>query len=44
MENVQFGILNGELQINMGSILENMIAQRLRCNGFHLDYFDGKDR
>ena len=42
MENVQFGILNGELQINMGSILENMIAQQLKCNGFHLNYFDGK--
>ena len=42
MENVQFGILNGELQINMGSILENMIAQQLRSNGFHLNYYDGK--
>ena len=42
MENVQFGILNGELQINMGSILENMIAQQLKSNGFNLNYFDGK--
>lgn len=42
MENVQFSILNGELQINMGSILENMMAQQLKCNGFHLNYFDGK--
>ena len=42
MENVQFGILNGELQINMGSILENMIAQQLNSNGFHLNYYDGK--
>lgn len=42
MENVQFGILNGELQINMGSILENLIAQQLKCNGFYLNYFDGK--
>lgn len=42
MENVQFSILNGELQINMGSILENMIAQQLKCNGFQLNYFDGK--
>lgn len=31
---------DGELQINMGSILENMIAQQLKCNGFHLNYFD----
>lgn len=42
MENVQFALLNGELQINMGSILENVIAQQLKCNGFHLNYFDGK--
>ena len=42
MENVQFALLNGELQINMGSILENLIAQQLKCNGFHLNYFDGK--
>ena len=42
MENVQFAILNGELHINMGSILENLIAQQLKCNGFHLNYFDGK--
>ena len=42
MENVQFGILNGDLQINMGSILENMMAQQLKANGFHLNYFDSK--
>lgn len=42
MDNVQFEILNGELQINMGSILENMIAQQLKSNGFSLNYFDGK--
>ncbi len=42
MENVQFGILNGDLQINMGSILENTIAQQLKSNGFSLNYFDGK--
>lgn len=42
MENVQFGLLNGDLQINMGSILENVIAQQLKANGFHLNYYDGK--
>lgn len=42
MENVQFGILNGDLHINMGSILENMIAQQLKANGFRLNYYDGK--
>lgn len=42
MENVQFDILNGNLHINMGSILENMIAQQLKGNGFHLNYYDSK--
>ena len=42
MENVQFEILNGALQINMGSILENVVAQQLKCNGFQLNYYDGK--
>ena len=34
--------MNGDLQINMGSILENAIAQQLKCNGFRLNYYDGK--
>lgn len=42
MENVQFDILNGNLDINMGSVLENIIAQQLRSNGFALHYFDSK--
>lgn len=42
MDNVQFGLLNGDLQINMGSILENMVAQQLQSNGFRLGYYDGK--
>ena len=42
MENIQFGILNGDLTINMGSILENMIATQLKSNGFNLNYFDAK--
>jgi predicted AAA+ superfamily ATPase len=42
MDNVQFGLLNGDLQINMGSILENVIAQQLKANGFSLNYYDGK--
>ena len=40
MENVQFSILNGDLEINMGSILENVIAQQLQSNGFELYYYD----
>ena len=34
MENIQFDILNGNLEINMGSILENAMAQELHSNGF----------
>jgi len=42
MENIQFDILNGNLDINMGSILENMMAQQIKSNGFSLYYFDSK--
>ena len=42
MENVQFGILQGDLEINMGSILENVMAQQLLSNGLKLYYFDSK--
>ena len=40
MENIQFDILNGNLEINMGSILENAMAQELHSNGFELFYYD----
>ena len=42
MENIQFALLNGELGINMGSVLENMMAQQLKANGFGLNYYDSK--
>lgn len=42
MENIQFGILQGNLEINMGSILENTMAQQLKSNGLQLHYFDAK--
>ncbi len=42
MENVQFDILNGDLDVNLGSILENVMAQQLKANGFSLRYFDSK--
>ena len=41
--NVQFDILQGKLDINLGSILENLIAQCLVANGFSLRYFDRKN-
>ncbi len=40
MENIQFDILRGNLDINLGSILENVMAQQLKTNGFTLYYFD----
>ena len=40
MDNIQFDLLNGNLSINMGSILENAIAQQLKSNGLALNYFD----
>lgn len=42
MENIQFELLRGNLEVNMGSILENAIAQSLKNNGFELHYFDSK--
>ena len=42
MNNVQLEILQGNLKINLGSILENVIAQQLKANGFGLNYFNSK--
>lgn len=42
MENIQFSILNGDLSVNMGSILENVMAMQLKSNGYSLNYFDTK--
>lgn len=42
MENIQFDLLMGNVEINMGSILENAFAQNLKSNGFELHYFDSK--
>ena len=42
VENIQFDILNGNVGLNLGSILENIIAQQMKANGFSLYYFDSK--
>ena len=42
MENIQFEILKGNLDVNMGSILENVFAQSIKSKGFHLNYFESK--
>ena len=40
--NVQYEILNGNVDVNLGSVLENAIAQELVANGFSLHYFNAK--
>lgn len=42
MENIQFALLNGNMEVNMGSILENVFAQIIKSNGFSLNYFESK--
>ncbi len=37
---VQFDLIQGNLSINQGSFLENVLAQELVANGFNLFYFD----
>ena len=43
MGNIQFDIMNGDLSVNMGSILENVFAQELNSNGFKLRYYNKKN-
>ena len=42
MKNIQFDILQGNMAVNMGSILENLFAQAIKCNGFSLNYYESK--
>lgn len=39
MENVQFDLLRGDIDVNLGSVAENFVAQELLANGFALHYF-----
>ena len=43
MENIQFDILQGNLDLNLGSILENVMAQQIKSNGFALYYLGMTD-
>lgn len=43
LENVQFEILQGDLSVNMGSILENTFAQLLTANRFELRYLNKRN-
>lgn len=40
MGNVQFDVLRGDLEVNMGALTENVIAQELHAHGFDLHYFN----
>lgn len=40
LDGIQFEILMGNMSVNMGSILENVIACELVTNGFELRYYD----
>lgn len=43
-ENVQFEVLQNNIEINNGSILENALAQILAANGFVLRYYNEKNK
>ena len=40
MSDIQFDLLQGDVSVNLGSVLENAIAQELQCNGYELRYYD----
>ncbi len=40
MNGIQLKILNGEADINFGSVYENAVAQELFAHGFDLNYYD----
>ena len=42
MDGLQLRILNREVDINFGSVYENVIAQELRTHGFDLYYYNSK--
>ena len=40
LENIQFPLLNGDVSVNMGSILENFFAQEFSAHGFELYFYN----
>lgn len=40
--NVQLDLLQGDLEVNLGAIVENYVAQELRARGFSLYYFNSR--
>lgn len=43
MDGIQLRILNGEADINFGSVYENAVAQELVCHGFEPNYFASRE-
>lgn len=41
-DDLQIALLQGDLSVNSGSILENVFAQALKAKGFKLYYYDSK--
>lgn len=44
LKNLQFQVLNGELDINEGALTENFVAAELAKKGIALNYYDKKSR
>ncbi|MGN0906771.1 MAG: ATP-binding protein [Bullifex sp.] len=42
MDDIQFSILKGDVSVNMGSILENVMAELFVSNGYSLHYYDSR--
>ena len=40
MGNIQYDLLQGNLDVNMGAIMEDVVAQELRAHGFDLHYYN----
>lgn len=40
--NVQLDVLKGNLEVNLGSLTENVVAQELAAHGFSLNYFNSR--
>lgn len=41
-DNIQLDLLQGKLNVNLGTVVENAVACQLKANGFDLCYFDSK--
>jgi predicted AAA+ superfamily ATPase len=44
MRNMQFSVLNGEIDINEGALTENYVACALASKGVSLHYYDRKSK